>query len=139
MVSSILDKGYTSLRTLNVIEVYLNLPTGHPFQIPPICSLSPNFLLSWLSKSQSSSVFIGKKYMLISAAFKALHNLTPISIQVLILPTFSCTLCSIHHKFLNGPFQPLFPLCRMLSPTANSQSVSKIQFSLLLKHFPYAS
>lgn len=131
-----------------VIWVYLNLLTGLPFSSLSLLQSIFHVLLSKLSENQSSSVFTEKSInKLFSAVFKSLHNLAPIFTQAFILPTFP-------HKFYvlllyqtshlshqaPGPFQSLFPLPTMsfaLLHLANSQSTSKIQFKVLVKHFFY--
>lgn len=131
-----------------VIGVYWNLLTGLPLSSPSLLQSVFCVLLSKLSKNQSSSVFTEIKYTLFSAVFKALHNVAPIFIQALILPTLPQELYVLllyqtshwsHEE--PGPFQSHFPLPRMSFPLlylSNSQSTSMIQFKVLVKHFFYS-
>lgn len=130
----------------NVIGVYLNLLTGLLFSSLSLLQSISHALPSELSKNQCSSVFTEKKCKLFSVAFKCFHNLAPVSIQALILPILShkpYVLYQTSHQSHGapGPFQSLFPLPRVSFPLlhlAKSQSTSKIQFKVLMKHFLYA-
>lgn len=125
------------VQTTSVIGVYLNLFTGLLFSRLSLLQSVFHVLLNELSKNQRS---------VSSLAFKCLYNLASISIQALILPILShkpYVLYQTSHWPHEAPglFPPLFPLLRMPFPLvhlANSQSTSKIQFKVLMKHFLYA-